>query len=97
VNSEQEALNRKVDTERLIDAAREVSECHSCLSDGHGDERLKTLKLALAIYERGRCSEVATRGPFGEEWCYPCHLERGHEGWHRHETASGSLLVTWEA
>ena len=51
----------------------------------------------LGVVPDWRCPEVATRGPFDEEWCYPCHLPKGHEGWHKHETRSGSLIVTWEA
>jgi hypothetical protein len=90
-----EEAKRLHDLGRLIEAAREMSECHSCLSNGHGDVRLLELKAALDIYDKGRCPVVCEEGPFGEEWCYPCHLPKGHDGWHRHETAG--KLVTWEA
>lgn len=92
---EDEKAKREFDLKCLIEAARAVSECHSCLSDGHGDSRLADLKAAFEIYDQGRCPAVKESGPFGEEWCYPCHLAKGHEGWHRHETAG--TLVNWEA
>lgn len=95
MDEEQAKLNRAVDIEVLIEAARAVSECHSCLSDGHADVKLEELKKAFDIYDEGRCPEVATQGPFGEEWCYPCHLAKRHDGWHRHE-ADDKILVTWE-
>lgn len=57
------------DLKRVVLAARNVSECHSCLSDGHGDKRLQALKLALEYLDHGQKSEK--RSPAIE----PCYCD----------------------
>lgn len=60
----------------------------SCCCGCHAEKRVQEPPKEV-------CPAVIERGPFDEKWDYPCLLAKGHEGWHKNETAN--RLVSWEA